>query len=72
MMWLLTRPVVWPTKIAFGTGRLFGYRRLTVFLFGVVAGMLLAPVTGPELRRVVKQRIDERLNPEPTLDLTQA
>jgi hypothetical protein len=72
MIWLLTRPVVWPTKVAFGTGRLFGYRRLTVFLLGVVVGMLLAPMTGPELRGVVKRRLDERLNPEPALDLTGA
>jgi hypothetical protein len=70
MIWLLTRPVVWPTKLAFGTGRLFGYRRFTVFLLGLVAGMLLAPMTGPELRRVLKQRLDERLGVEPAIDLT--
>jgi hypothetical protein len=62
MMWLFTRPVVWPTKVAFGTGRLLGYRRLTVFLLGVVVGMLLAPMAGYELRKLVR----ERLMPEGT------
>jgi hypothetical protein len=70
MIWLVTRPVVWPVKVAYGTGRLFGYRRLTVFLLGVVVGMLLAPMTGPELRRMIKERFEEQLGDTPALDLT--
>jgi hypothetical protein len=70
MMWLVTRPVVWPVKAAFGTGRMFGYRRLTVFVTGVVVGLLLAPVTGTELRRIVRQRVETQLGVEPAVDLT--
>lgn len=68
MMWLLTRPVVWPLKTAgygvaagYKTGRLLGYRRLTVFLLGVGVGLLLAPVPGRELRL----KLQERLFPSP-------
>jgi hypothetical protein len=71
MIWLLTRPVVWPIKVAFGTGKVFGYRRFTVFLLGMVVGMLLAPITGPELRRKVKQQCEARLGIEPAIDLTE-
>jgi hypothetical protein len=70
MIWLLTRPVVWPVKVAFGTGKVFGYRRFTVFLLGVLVGMLLAPVTGSELRRKVQQQIEGRMGIEPAIDLT--
>jgi len=70
MIWLLSRPVVWPLRIAYGSGRLFGYRRLTVFLAGAVVGMLLAPMSGSQLRRRVKAQIEERLGVEPPLDLT--
>jgi hypothetical protein len=70
MIWLLTRPVVWPVKVAFGTGKVFGYRRFTVFLLGVLVGMLLAPVTGSELRRKVQQQIESRMGTEPAIDLT--
>jgi hypothetical protein len=70
MIWLLSRPLVWPVRLAFGTGRLFGYGRFTTFLLGVLAGMLLAPTTGSQLRRQVKARIEQRLGVEPPLDLT--
>ena len=60
MIWLLTRPVVWPVKVAFGTGKVFGYRRFTVFLLGMAVGMLLAPMTGPELRGRVKAQMTVR------------
>jgi hypothetical protein len=70
MIWLLSRPLVWPVRVAFGTGRLFGYRRVTVFLTGAVVGMLLAPMTGTQLRRQVRSRIESRLSIEPPLDLT--
>ena len=67
MIYLLTRPIVVPFKV----GRLFGYRRVTVFLLGVAVGLLLAPVPGRELRAMLQ----ERLAPVPpgnedTLDLT--
>jgi len=57
MIWLLTRPVVWPAKMGFTTGRVIGYRRLTVFFIGVVVGMLLAPMAGYELRKLIKDRL---------------
>ena len=67
MMWLATRPIVWPVKTAvfslstgYKTGRLVGYRRLTMFGLGVVTGLLLAPVPGRELRVQVMERIAPR------------
>ena len=57
MMWLLTRLVVWPAKAGYNTGRLFGYRRLTVFLLGFVCGLLVAPMAGAELRAILKARL---------------
>ena len=64
MIWLLTRPIVWPIKTAgysvaagYKAGRFVGYRRLTVFLLGVGVGLLLAPVPGRELRAMLQERI---------------
>jgi hypothetical protein len=68
MIWLLTRPIVWPVRSAsfaastgFRAGRLLGYRRLTYVAIGVAIGLLVAPIPGRELRR----RLQERLAPEP-------
>jgi len=65
MIWLLTRTVVWPYKVGTGsmklgyrTGRLFGYRRIFVFGLGVAVGLLLAPVTGAELRNKLRELIE--------------
>jgi hypothetical protein len=65
MIWLLTRTVVWPYKVGTGsmklgyrTGRLFGYRRIFVFGIGVAVGLLLAPVTGAELRNKLRALIE--------------
>lgn len=70
MIWLMTRPVVWPLRSArlgvstgFRVGRLLGYRRLSYLAVGVAIGLLVAPVPGRELRR----RLRERLVPEPPL-----
>jgi hypothetical protein len=68
VIWLLTRPIVWPVRSAsfaastgFRAGRLLGFRRLTYLGIGVAIGLLFAPVPGRELRR----RIQDRLTPEP-------
>ena len=65
MIWLITRTVVWPYKVGTGsvklgykTGRLFGYRRIFVFALGVAVGLLLAPVTGAELRNKLRELIE--------------
>ena len=72
MIWLLTRPIVWPVKTAaysaaagYKTGRTIGLRRLTVFGLGVGVGLLLAPTPGRELRAKLK----ERIAPAPALPL---
>ena len=64
MMWMLTRPIVWPAKAGalgvsagYKTGRFVGYRRLTVFLLGVGVGLLLAPVPGAQLRAIIRERL---------------
>lgn len=66
MIWLLTRPIVWPVRSAglaastgYRAGRLLGFRRLTYLGIGVAIGLLVAPVPGRELRR----RLQERLAP---------
>ena len=68
MIWLATRPIVWPVKAGvygvsagYKTGRFIGYRRVTVFLLGVFVGLLIAPVPGEQLRAMIR----ERLMPEP-------
>jgi hypothetical protein len=75
MIWLLTRPIVWPLKTAgygvaagYKTGRFVGYRRLTVVLIGVAIGLLLAPVPGRDLRALLR----ERLFPSPPIPLPPA
>ena len=72
MIWLLTRPVVWPVKTAafsasagYKTGRLVGYRRLTVFGLGVAVGLLVAPMAGRELRAMLKERFGNEPLPLP-------
>jgi hypothetical protein len=64
MMWLLTRPIVWPLRASaysaqagYRTGKLVGYRRLLYLAIGVVIGLLLAPTTGAELREKVRARM---------------
>ena len=61
MIWLLTRPVVWPLKTAgysaaagYKTGRLLGYRRLFVFGLGVLTGVL---ISNKELRDTIVEKI---------------
>jgi hypothetical protein len=62
---LVVRLVLFPfklgartTKVAartgYRTGRLLGYRRLTVFALGVFVGLLIAPGPGEELRAKLK------------------
>jgi hypothetical protein len=75
MIWLLTRPIVWPVKTAgysvaagYKTGRFFGYRRITVFLLGVGVGLLVAPFPGRDLRALLQ----ERLFPSPPIPLPPA
>lgn len=65
MMWLLTRPIVWPVKASaysaqagYRTGRLLGYRRLFFLGAGVAIGLLLAPTTGAELREKLRRRLE--------------
>ena len=42
-------------KTGYRTGRLLGYRRLTVFAIGVFVGLLIAPGPGEELRARLKE-----------------
>jgi len=64
MIWLLSRPIVWPVKAGalgvsagYKTGRVVGFRRLTVFLMGVGVGLLVAPVPGQQLRAMIRERL---------------
>jgi hypothetical protein len=64
MIWLLTRPIVWPVKTAgysvaagYKTGRFFGYRRLSVLLVGIALGLLVAPFPGKDLRAILMAKL---------------
>lgn len=64
MIWLVSRFVVLPVKataggfkLGFRTGRLLGYRRLLLVAVGAVAGVLLAPGPGAELRDRLRARL---------------
>jgi osmotically-inducible protein OsmY len=57
-------------KTGYRAGRLLGYRRLFVFAAGVGVGLLVAPVTGTELRERLRKAIDER-RPVGTHDLAE-
>jgi hypothetical protein len=48
-------------KAGYRTGRLLGYRRLLLFGIGVGVGLLVAPMTGRELRVRLQQLIDEQM-----------
>ena len=48
-------------KAGYRTGRLLGYRRLLLFGVGVGVGLLIAPMTGRELRVRLQQLIDEQM-----------
>lgn len=49
-------------KAGYRAGRLLGYRRLFVFALGVGAGLLLAPMTGRELRARLQALLEQRHN----------
>lgn len=59
------------TKLARGTLRLVGYRRITLLATGVLAGLLLAPVPGEQLRRRLREVLDERRGAGPPGDLVE-
>jgi BON domain len=48
-------------KAGYRTGQLLGYRRLFFFGVGVGVGLLIAPMTGRELRVRIQQLIDEQM-----------
>ena len=71
-MFTLIRLIFLPAKVGIGstklgvkagyrTGRLLGYRRLLLFGVGVGVGLLVAPMTGRELRVRIQQLIDEQM-----------
>ena len=72
MIWLVTRPIVWPVKAGvygvsagYKTGRFIGFRRVTVFLLGVFVGLLIAPVPGEQLRAMIRERLMPETSPIP-------
>jgi hypothetical protein len=50
-------------KAGYRTGRVLGYRRLFVFGAGAAAGLLMAPVTGAELRSAIRSGARPRTSP---------
>lgn len=70
-MFTLLRLIFLPARVGVGTaklgvkagyraGRMVGIRRLFWFGAGVGVGLLVAPMTGPEARARLKERLDER------------
>lgn len=68
---ILFKLLLLPVRLALGTtklgvktgyraGRLVGYGRLTWFGLGVVAGLLLAPGPGAELRGAIRRKLEAR------------
>jgi hypothetical protein len=51
-----------------GTVRVIGYRRVALLLVGVGVGLLVAPVSGAEMRRRLRDRL-EALGGHPPVDL---
>ena len=47
-------------KLGYRTGKLFGYRNMTLLALGVGIGLAVAPGPGKELREKVRQRLVEQ------------
>jgi hypothetical protein len=65
------RLILFPARVGVGTtrlgmkagyraGRLLGYRRVFVFAVGVGVGLLIAPMTGRELRARLQELLDQQ------------
>jgi hypothetical protein len=57
---LLLLPIRLPLKTAGLALRLAGLRNAIVLAIGIAIGLLIAPVTGAETRRRLKELMDER------------
>jgi hypothetical protein len=55
-------------KLTRGTVRFLGYRRVALLAIGIAIGLLVAPVPGAELRRRLRERLEE-LGGRPPVDL---
>ncbi len=60
MFRLLSLPVRLPLKISWRMLRLAGLSNAVLLALGIGIGLLIAPTTGAELRRRLKERMDER------------
>lgn len=56
----MIRLVIGTIRLGFGVLRLVGYRRLVLFGAGVVVGLLVAPMTGRELRARLTELLEEQ------------
>jgi len=56
----LFRLIFSPVKIVLFLARIMGYNRFLVFLLGVGVGLLVAPVTGAEMRARLRAEIEAR------------
>ena len=56
-------------KTGYRTGRLVGYRRIAVLGAGVGIGLLVAPMTGAQLRDKIRAMIDRSRTRLPDADL---
>ncbi len=62
MIRLLLLPVRLPLKTARMALRLTGLSNTLMLAVGVGVGLLIAPTSGAEMRRRLKERLDERRN----------
>ncbi len=59
-VFLPVRASIGSAKAGFVVGRLLGYRRLFVFGVGIGVGLLLAPMTGRQLRDRIAALVESR------------
>lgn len=66
---MIVKMAMMPLKVVGLTAKVIGYRRVALLGTGVAIGMVVTPVSGPELRRKISEEIAKRrAGSEPTIE----